>query len=334
MLSLGVFASKSEMNYITIKFPDEEEITASETGSSEAVSTEITDTKAAEEAVTDNEPEDENNTASDKASDEVAEDKPVEDIKADFESFEQDFVTYEFDDGFAPESDTIAGLSDLESEFEDSSEEMYSAFKDFTLYQDNIEKIEEFVPEPDEDSEMIEESFEEILEELPEVKEEAAPEPAEELEEETALEPVEELEEEAALEPVEELEEEVFMKAREFYEQYCLDFKRTSPVPFVDLALCYLQFAREETNLFKLLFLSKRDEHNTMYDLINGKEQGFVIKELKRIPDLDMNNAGMIFMKIFIFMHGMACMTTSGEFDLEEGEIGDLLTEVIKKFSA
>ena len=87
------------------------------------------------------------------------------------ESFEQDFVTYEFDDGFAPESDTIAGLSEIDEEFDDSSEEAFSAFRDFALFQDDLEdKVEEFVPEPEEDE------IEDYVPE-PEPEEEYIPEP-------------------------------------------------------------------------------------------------------------------------------------------------------------
>lgn len=133
-------------------------------------------------------------------------------------------------------------------------------------------------------------------------------------------------------EGMEELNEEVFAMAREFYENFCMQYEKKSNVPFVDLALCYIQFAKAEPNLFKLLFLSSHDEENTMYDLINGKESGFVIKELRRIQNLDMNNAGMIFMKVFVFMHGAACMVTNGEFDLDDTETENMLVSVISTF--
>lgn len=133
-------------------------------------------------------------------------------------------------------------------------------------------------------------------------------------------------------EGMEELNAEVFAKAREYYESFCQSYEKKSTVPFVDLALCYISFAKAEPNLFKLLFLSSHDDENTMYDLINGKESAFVIKELKRIPNLDMNNAGMIFMKVFVFMHGMACMVTNGEFDLDDNETTEMLVSVISSF--
>lgn len=131
---------------------------------------------------------------------------------------------------------------------------------------------------------------------------------------------------------MDELSNEIFMMAKDFYEQYCMSFRRSNVTPFVDLALCYISFAKEETNLFKLLFLAKHDSDNTMYDIINGKENALVIRELKRIPRLDMNNAGMIFMKVFIFMHGLACMVTNGEYDLDDDATITMLTQVITSF--
>ena len=130
---------------------------------------------------------------------------------------------------------------------------------------------------------------------------------------------------------MEELSNEVFDRAKQYYEQFCLEFEQTNEIPFVDLGLCYISFAKKELNLFKLLFLTAHDE-NTMYDLINGAENGFVIKQLRRIKNLDMNKAGDIFMKVFIFMHGMACMAICGELDLTTEEILPTLQETIEGF--
>ena len=131
---------------------------------------------------------------------------------------------------------------------------------------------------------------------------------------------------------MEELSGEVFVKAKAFYEEFCLAYEQTNDTPFVDLGLCYISFAKKELNLFKLLFLTPHDDNNTMYDLINGAENGFVIKQLRRIKNLDMNKAGDIFMKVFIFMHGMACMAICGELDLTTEEILPTLKETIEGF--
>jgi len=131
---------------------------------------------------------------------------------------------------------------------------------------------------------------------------------------------------------MDELYQEVFDKAKLYYEDFCLNYKKEYDTPFLDLGLCYIQFAKDELNLFKLLFLTKHDDNNTMYDLINGNENGFVIKELRRINNLDMNKAGDIFMKVFVFMHGMACMAICGELDLSKEEVLPTLRDSIISF--
>lgn len=132
---------------------------------------------------------------------------------------------------------------------------------------------------------------------------------------------------------MEDLNKELFDQARAYFEVFYEDADKTHEIPFVDLGISYIQFARTQTNLFRLLFLSKLDEDQTMYDLLNGSSKGFVIHEIKRIPDLDPDSVGTIFMKIFTFIHGMACMATSGEFDLSEDEVVEMLEDAYQAFA-
>ena len=67
---------------------------------------------------------------------------------------------------------------------------------------------------------------------------------------------------------MEELSNEVFVKAKAFYEQFCLDFEQTDETPFVDLGLCYISFAKKELNLFGSRNAYTRDfEH--LIDLVS-----------------------------------------------------------------
>lgn len=132
-------------------------------------------------------------------------------------------------------------------------------------------------------------------------------------------------------ENMDELLTELFERARTYYEDFCNSNKNTYDTPFVSLGINYIRFAKQEQNLFKLLFLSGNKNH-TLYELINGKENAFVMKEIKKIPNLNMDNVELIFTKVFIFMHGMAGMTITGEFDLSDKEAEDMLKDAIKGF--
>ena len=132
-------------------------------------------------------------------------------------------------------------------------------------------------------------------------------------------------------ENMDELLTELFERARAYYEDFCNSNKNNYDTPFVSLGINYIRFAKQEQNLFKLLFLSGNKDH-TLYELINGKENAFVMKEIKKIPNLNMDNVELIFTKVFIFMHGMAGMTITGEFDLSDREAEDMLKDAIKGF--
>ena len=119
---------------------------------------------------------------------------------------EQSILSFVFDDGFAPESDTISDLAD-----DESSEEFVNPF-------DEIEQLRQAAERQKREEQFEEEAAEEVREEpveetVEEVAEEVAEEPVEEAADEVAEEPVEEtveeVAEEVAEEPVEEAADEV-----------------------------------------------------------------------------------------------------------------------------
>ena len=119
---------------------------------------------------------------------------------------EQSILSFVFDDGFAPESDTISDLAD-----DESSEEFVNPFDEIEQLRQAAERQkreEQFEEEAAEEvrEEPVEETVEDVAEE---VREEPVEETVEEVAEEVAEEPVEEAADEVAEEPVEETVEEV-----------------------------------------------------------------------------------------------------------------------------
>ena len=78
-------------------------------------------------------------------------------------------------------------------------------------------------------------------------------------------------------ENMDELLKELFERSRAYYEDFCNSNKNSYDTPFVSLGINYIRFAKQEQNLFKLLFLSGNKDH-TLYELINGKENAFVMR--------------------------------------------------------
>ena len=145
------------------------DITATETTIGNKEETSAADSSDIDVAV----PEVEKNTTDIKVSTEN--ENQVTESEDDLEYKFRDFVTYNYDDGFAPESETISGLSDVDLEFEDDEDE--NIFKDFEAFRETLPEEpepedeesynyddtdeEEYVPEVEEESYVSEETAEE-----------------------------------------------------------------------------------------------------------------------------------------------------------------------------
>lgn len=129
-----------------------------------------------------------------------------------------------------------------------------------------------------------------------------------------------------------ELEIELFDQTADYFSNYYLQYPHKSETPFLDLGMAYIKFARDEKFLFEILFLNENKKGISTYDLVNGKDHGFIRAELKKISDINQIEAGMLFSKMWIFIYGMACMALSNDFDLTENETKEMLIETYQAF--
>ncbi|MCR5094516.1 MAG: TetR/AcrR family transcriptional regulator [Lachnospiraceae bacterium] len=129
------------------------------------------------------------------------------------------------------------------------------------------------------------------------------------------------------------LKKDVYERAVVFYEEFYAEADKSHDVPFVDLGLCYINFAQKNPHLFRLLFLSERSEDSkSMYDLVNSDE-GHIAGEIARASAMGASNVQHLFMQMWIFIHGAACMAVSGDYDLADEDTISLLTAAYHSFS-
>ncbi len=68
-----------------------------------------------------------------------------------------------------------------------------------------------------------------------------------------------------------------------------------------------------------------------MYDLVNCST-GNVSKEIQAAASQGCRDASGLFMKMWIFIHGAACMSLTGDYDLSEDETMRMLKEAYQSF--
>ena len=129
---------------------------------------------------------------------------------------------------------------------------------------------------------------------------------------------------------MEQLREEIFQRAIDTFGDYYENFKSEKDTPFIKLGLAYINFVKEEKELFKLLFLSENRGNRSLYELLNGKK-GIVSSEINRAVEEGSQNPSGLFMKMWIFIHGCACMVLTVDYDLTEEETIELLEDIYNR---
>lgn len=131
---------------------------------------------------------------------------------------------------------------------------------------------------------------------------------------------------------MDELWDAVYEKATGFFRDYYSLYPRTGKVPFSNLGMAYIAFAREEKHLFELLFVNGTQRRKSMYELLNG-EEGNVVYEINLAKAEGCPDPSDLFMKMWIFIHGAACMTLTGDYDLSDVQTMNLLSDSYKAFT-
>lgn len=124
----------------------------------------------------------------------------------------------------------------------------------------------------------------------------------------------------------------VYDRAVAFFHDYYSLYPRTGKAPFANLGMAYIAFAREEPHLFELLFVTSGPYKKGMYELLNGQE-GNVVYEINLAKKAGCADPGDLFMKMWIFIHGAACMTLTGDYDLTDVQTMELLERSYEAFA-
>jgi len=124
----------------------------------------------------------------------------------------------------------------------------------------------------------------------------------------------------------------VYDRAVLFFRDYYNLYPRVGKVPFSNLGMAYIAFARKEKHLFQMLFILEGTYKKGMYEVLNGPE-GNVVYEINLARTSGCPDSGDLFMKMWIFIHGAACMTLTGDYDLTDAQTMELLESSYRDFA-
>ena len=95
--------------------------------------------------------------------------------------------------------------------------------------------------------------------------------------------------------------------------------------PYKASGMAYIRFAREEKELFKLLFMRDRSSEETAE---NSEELKEIVKLRVKKLKISEEKARMFHLEMWIYVHGIATMIATSYCDFELDYISDLISDM------
>ena len=129
-------------------------------------------------------------------------------------------------------------------------------------------------------------------------------------------------------ESMNEIRENVILEAKKVYERYLTREMERGDYPKYKLSgLGYIRFAREEKELFKLLFMRER-ENSRIPEKDEMTEE--IVNNMSEITGLPLDSAKKMHGAMWAFVHGIAAMAATDYLFWEEDVISDMLTKIYR----
>ena len=133
---------------------------------------------------------------------------------------------------------------------------------------------------------------------------------------------------------MEELKAEFLDFAFEYYNRYVADYRNSADCkPDLLLPLTYIEFAKEETNLFKLLFINDMDldmsEANDFYQELGNQKKAIAFSEMIGVQP---ERGKAIFLDLFFYAHGIAVLTATGKLSFDSRHSEEMLQNFLSAF--
>lgn len=135
-------------------------------------------------------------------------------------------------------------------------------------------------------------------------------------------------------ENMQELKESVRKEAWEIYNLYLINYQEVKGKQGLSFGIAYVKFAKEEKNLFKIIFMADEIKANNSSELAEVKDNRLEIIEIfMKISGLERNKAIRLHFNVWMIMHGLASMLATNQIDITEEEIKEIILSNFKAYS-
>ena len=124
---------------------------------------------------------------------------------------------------------------------------------------------------------------------------------------------------------MDEVRQAVFKAANDLYQEYLTtDMKDGKYPPYKASGMAYIRFAREEKELFKLLFMRDRTQEKITE---NREEIRPLLELIKQNLGVGEEEAYRFHLEMWLYVHGIATMAATGYLDWDDEFISQVITD-------
>lgn len=127
-----------------------------------------------------------------------------------------------------------------------------------------------------------------------------------------------------------ELKESLYNRAMQFYDAFIRTNADMSNLE--SLGEANIKFAKQEPNLFRLLFLTKLNFFHSFSDIYKKMGIESVARNIAAQFGASYEDASEIYVMMIIFTHGIATMLATGGAEIKDNEIRSMLNKAFKSF--
>ena len=124
---------------------------------------------------------------------------------------------------------------------------------------------------------------------------------------------------------IDEVQQEVIKSADQLYQSYLIeDMKSGKHPPYKSSGMAYIRFAKENKELFKLLFMRDRSQEKKKE---NKDEIKPLLELIQKNTDLSEEKAYLLHLEMWIYVHGIATMIATSYLEWDMEFISQCLTD-------
>ncbi len=125
------------------------------------------------------------------------------------------------------------------------------------------------------------------------------------------------------------LKDEIFCMANRYHSEY-LNNANIDENLFLNIGLIYIDFALNEPNLFRLLFMSNGFEGKNLNDFVTNGCNENISKAILNMINITNPVSYKIFTDMWLYAHGIASMVVTNQLKIDRDEIKEMVSSMFQ----